>query len=142
MNFLRLVGPVLLATWMADWLSIMSGVGAFGSMCTSWIRRRIHVVCFAEEVAAIYSASQVDSVVIFCLRDPQQIGVPLYVCRVPDMDFRSTISAAKSASAYDTRRFWGCSWVASVVPTRNVRPVVGVNLRYLIRCLSAIQCRL
>ena len=124
---------------MADWLSIMRRAGEFGNMCTSCSRRRIHVVCWAAEVAAIYSASQVDKAVMFCLRDPQHISVPLYVWRISEMDFWSMMSAAKSASAYETRTFLGFS-LSVCVPARNVKPVVGVPLRYRIRRLRVFQC--
>ena len=54
------------------------------------------------------------------------------------MDFLSMMSAEKSASAYGTRS-WGDSLLVDC-PARNVRPVVGVLLRYLISRFSAFQC--
>ena len=55
------------------------------------------------------------------------------------MEFLSIMSAANSASAYETRRSCGDS-LPAVCPARNVRPVVGVLLRYLISHFSAFQC--
>ena len=110
----------------------------FGSMCMSWHMRPIHVVRCAADVAAMYSASHVDNAGIFCLREPQHIGVPLYVESVPDMDFQSLMSAAASTSEYKTRRFLGYSLpVAS--PAWNIRPVAGVRLGYRISRFSAVK---
>ena len=69
MNFLRFVGPLFLATRIVDWLSMRNGVGSSGSISMSWRRCRIHVVCWAAAVAAMYSASHVDNAVIDCFID-------------------------------------------------------------------------
>lgn len=55
------------------------------------------------------------------------------------MDFRSIMSAAKSASVYDTKRFLGCSLPARCTAL-NVNPGVGVLLMYRISCFRAFQC--
>ena len=60
----------------------------------SWRRRRIHVVCWAASVAAMYSASHVDNDFIDCFIEPQHMGVPLYRCTIPDMELRLVTSAA------------------------------------------------
>ena len=77
MKFRRFVGPLFLATLIADWLSIWNGVGPGGCISMSLRSLRIHVVCSAAAVAAIYSASHVDRAVIVCFIDSQHIGVPL-----------------------------------------------------------------
>ena len=77
MNFRRFVGPLFLVTRSADWLSVWNGVGPGGSISMSLRSLRIHVVCWAAAVAAMYSASHVDRAVIVCFIDPQHIGVSL-----------------------------------------------------------------
>ena len=57
------------------------------------------------------------------------------------MDFLSMISAAKSVSAYEKKRSWGDSLLVDY-PARNMKPVVGLLLRYLISLLRAFQCLL
>ena len=49
----------------------------------------------------MYSASHVESAVMLCFMDLQQMGVPLYRCTMPDMDLRSVTSAVWSASEYE-----------------------------------------
>ena len=71
MNFRRFVGP----NGMADWLSIWNGVGPGVSISISLRSLRIHVVCWAAAVPAIYSTSHVDRSAIICVIDPQNIGV-------------------------------------------------------------------
>ena len=44
MNFHRFVGPVLFATCMADWLSIVKGVGLDDCMFMSLSMRLIQIV--------------------------------------------------------------------------------------------------
>ena len=77
MNFRPFVRPLFLATRMADWLSIWNDVGPRGSISMSLRSIRIHVVCCAAAVAAMYSAAHVDRAVIVCFTDPQHIGVSL-----------------------------------------------------------------
>ena len=63
------------------------------------------MVFCAAEVAAIYSASYVDSAVIDCFSEPQQMSAPLYTWIMPDIDLRSVTSVANYASLYVSSKF-------------------------------------
>ena len=140
MNFLRFVGPLLLATLIADWLSMWKDVASCGSMLMSCSILLIQVVFCAADVAAIYSASHVDNAVMDCLSDPQHTGDPLYVWIIPDIDLRSVTSAAKSASLYVSRRL-GIQCCCSLdFPAANPIPCVFVCFMYRMRRFRAFQC--
>ena len=106
----------------------------------SWRTRRIHVVCWAAAVAAMYSASHVDNVVIDCFIEPLHMGVPLYRCTIPGMDLRLVTSTAHLASLYVSRRL-GIAWMVDIkFPTLYSSLCVRLFLRYRMRRFSAIQC--
>ena len=142
MNFLRFVGPLFFATRIADLLSIQTGVGSSGSISMSWRRRRIHVVCWAAAVAAMYSASHVDNGFIDCFIEPQHMGLILYRCTILDVALRLVKYAATSASLYVSRRL-GIAWMVALrFPALYSSPCVAVSLRYRMRHFTAIQCLL
>lgn len=125
------------------------GVGSLDCMLISWRILRIQVVCCTAEVAAIYSASHVDSALMDCFMEPQHIGVPWYVWTIPEIDLLSSASEAKSESEKNFSKFDGTScaflelWSGSVwSPVLKRRPWCGVYRRYLMSLFKAIQCLL
>ena len=68
-------GALFDAMSIADLLSMWCGVGSLLSMWVSCSSLRSQVVCLVAAVAAMYSASAVESATKFCLREFQEIGV-------------------------------------------------------------------
>ena len=138
MEFLCVVGTLFFATRIAEWISILNGVGSCGSNSNSWKRCVIHVVCWAAAVAVMYSASHENNAVIDCFIEPQHMGVPLYRCTNPDMDFWLVTSAATSASLYVSRRLWIALMVALRLPALYSSSYVGVCWKYRMRGFGVI----
>ena len=78
-------------------LSQRIGVGSLCSRPISFSKRRIHVICFAAWVSAIYSASVVDKATVPCFFELHAMQVPSMTHAYPDMDLVS-VRLAKSAS--------------------------------------------
>ena len=69
-----------------------AGVGAFHNMCIYGSIPRSHKDSWAAVLAAMYSASHVESACIFCLDEVLHIRAVLYNWSTPVMDFLSVVS--------------------------------------------------
>ena len=73
------------------------GVGSLCLRPISSSKRRIHVICFAAWVSAVYSASVVDKATVPCFFELHAMQAPSMMHACPDMDLAS-VQLAKSAS--------------------------------------------
>lgn len=90
----------------------IEGICVLGSMLMSLRMHLIEVVCCADDVAVMYSASNIEKAVIDCVRKPHPIGVRFYRWIMPDIDSRSVTSTAKYAGLYLSSKLvllWCCS---------------------------------
>ena len=83
---------------LADWLLTCKTVGEERSSPSSVSKRHSHTASLAACVVAIYSASVLERVMTFCFLQLQLMAAPANVKMNPEVDLRSLMSLAQSAS--------------------------------------------
>src|SRR5258707_15149867 len=88
---------------MDDWLSMWIVVGSVVFCLRSLSNHLSHTASFAACPPAMYSASVLDNATALCFLELQLVAPPPSVKAYLEVDFRSFLSLAQSASAYPFR---------------------------------------
>src|ERR1700728_3884390 len=100
MCFVRSWNFGFLANFIAEVLSIMSGVDCTCFTCKSSRIFLSHTISFVASTATTYYASVVESAVTDCLRDLQEIAPDPRVIAYLQVDTPVSLSPSKSESEY------------------------------------------